>query len=417
MKLRGLIADFREVPATMLLGTAWVVIFLAMVGSQLVHGQIQTPLDLILPTHWDVSLSHQFGDMTLADLHRGEVWRALTATFVHYGLLHLGLNLLMFYQLGAEIESWYGSSKFAAIYVMIASGGNILSGVVRTVRHANPQLHYGGGSVVVLGLVALLAVVGWRSPTKFGQYVRSQMVWILIATAVLGVLAWKYIDNWGHAGGAMMGAAIGFAHRLLLRNAGRPAARALGMLAVLLLSGSAVAQVLDVRDEWREQQRREQQRREQQRREQQRLEESFTAYQAAVATRERLAEVGPFYNVAVQRLVFNQFVPKAFLRVTPRPSATVKSRIPPLFEASDDAFRRALKEQLERLDSVKDRLGTGPTAAEFSRVRKTLAHVFKQIPNDGMVRAFQADFAALMRRALREEEAARKRVEALAPRK
>ena len=402
MKLRGLIADFREVPATMLLGTAWVVIFLAMVGSQLVHGHIQKPLDLILPTPWDVRLNHQFGDMTLDDLHRGEVWRALTATFVHYGLLHLGLNLLMFYQLGAEIESWYGSSQFAAIYVLIASGGNILSGLVRTVLHRDPQFHYGGGSVVVLGLVALLAVVGWRSPTKFGQYVRSQMVWILIATAVLGVLAWKFIDNWGHAGGALMGAAIGFAHRLLLRNAGRPPAWALGMLAVLLLSGSAVAQVLDVRGEWREQRR---------------LEESFAAYRAAVATRERLAEVGPFYNVAIQRLVYDRFVPKAFLRVTPRPSAKVKSRIPALFEASDDDFRRALKEQLERLDSVKDRLGTGPTAAEFSRVRKTLARVFRQVPNDGRFREYQTDYAALMRRALREEEAARIRLEALAIRK
>ena len=199
MKLRGLIADFREVPATMLLGTAWVVIFLAMVGSQLVHGQIQTPWELILPTRWVGG--HEFGDMTLAELNRGEVSRALTATFVHYGLLHLGLNLLMFYQLGAEIESWYGSSQFAAIYVLIASGGNILSGLVRTVLHANPQVHYGGGSVVVLGLVALLAVVGWRSPTKFGQYVRSQMVWILVATAVLGMLV-PIVDNWGHAGGA-----------------------------------------------------------------------------------------------------------------------------------------------------------------------------------------------------------------------
>ena len=53
------------------------------------------------------------------------------------------------------------------------------------------------------------------------------MVGLLIATAVLGRMV-PIIDNWGHAGGALTGAAIGFAHRILIRTAQRPVAKWVG---------------------------------------------------------------------------------------------------------------------------------------------------------------------------------------------
>jgi membrane associated rhomboid family serine protease len=350
--------------------------------------------------------------MTLAELRQGEVWRALTATFVHYGLLHLGLNLWMFYQLGAEIESWYGSAQFTALYVLIGGGGNLISGLARTLLRANPQVHYGGGSVVVLGLVALLAVVGWRSRTPFGNYVRSQMVWVLIATAVLGVLV-PIVDNWGHAGGALIGAAIGFAHRPLYRNARTRLARTLGAIAVLVLVVGAIAQFRDDRQEWSAHRRRE---------------ESVARYRAAAATRERLTELGVFYNVAIQRSLCERFVPKAFLRQSPRSPATRYPRIPPLLESTDATFRAALQAQLDWLDSAREELGTGPTALDYRRVRNLLKQVFMPSPNDLLkqvfmpgpnddlifnVRRFHTHLAALIRRAQQDEQAARIRVEAL----
>jgi rhomboid protease GluP len=388
MKLRDLIADFRDYPATMILGTVWVVVFLGMVLTQFANGQLHSPWDLVL----SIRRGHQFGDMTLAELCHGEVWRVLTATFVHYGLLHIGLNLWMFYQLGAEVESWYGSSQFAAVYVLIGGGGNLLSGLIRTALHANPQIHSGGGSVVTLGLVALLAIVGWRSRTPFGDYVRSQMVWVLIFTAVFGLLV-PFIDNWGHAGGALIGGAIGFAHRSLIRTAHRPIARGMGALAMLLLFGSAVAQVHDARVE-----------------------------QANRITKERLAELGEFYQLAAQRAAFERtryvsrprFIPKTRLRGTPPTPAPRHFPMPPLFESSDEAFRAALKARLAWLDSAKDDLGTGPTAADYRRVRTLLARVFAHPLTVEEVRQFDASLRALIRSTEQDEKTARTRMEALA---
>ena len=172
----------------------------------------------------------------------------MTATFVHYGLLHLGMNLYMMYQLGAVVETWYGPWQFLAVYVVIGFGGNLLSALVRYALGSNPMAASGGGSTVVLGLVALCAVVGWRSRTRIGAFLRSQMVGLLIATALLGQMV-PIIDNWGHAGGALIGTAIGFAHRILIRTAQRPVAKWVGGLAVLLLIASGAAQVRDDRTE------------------------------------------------------------------------------------------------------------------------------------------------------------------------
>ena len=242
--VRRLIDDFREFPATMILCSLWVIVFALMVLDQKAQGHVPTKDELVL----GVRGGHPFGELTVNALLQGEIWLPLTATFVHYGLLHLGMNLYMMYQLGAVVETWYGPWQFLAVYVVIGFGGNLLSALVRHALGSNPRVASGGGSTVVLGLVALCAVVGWRSRTRIGTVLRSQMVWLLAATALLGLIV-PIIDNWGHAGGALTGAAIGFAHRILIRTAHRPVAKWSGALAVLLLIASAVAQVRDNRTE------------------------------------------------------------------------------------------------------------------------------------------------------------------------
>ena len=108
---------------------------------------------------------HPFGELTINELFQGEIWQPLTATFVHYGLLHLGMNLYMMYQLGALVETWYGPWQFVAVYVVIGFCGNLLSVLVRHLLESDPMtLPWGEDrDLVVLGLVALCAVVGWRS--------------------------------------------------------------------------------------------------------------------------------------------------------------------------------------------------------------------------------------------------------------
>jgi hypothetical protein len=81
--------------------------------------------------------------------------------------------------------------------------------------------HSGGGSGVLCGLIAMLAVVGWRSKTRFGDYVKGQMVGLLVFIAIMGMVV-PNVGNFEHAGGAVVGAVLGFArHRLFLLNGSR----------------------------------------------------------------------------------------------------------------------------------------------------------------------------------------------------
>src|SRR5437763_790970 len=55
--------------------------------------------------------------LKVADLARGEWWRLLTYALVHYGLLHLLMNLYGHFALGTLVERMFGSIRFLVLYV------------------------------------------------------------------------------------------------------------------------------------------------------------------------------------------------------------------------------------------------------------------------------------------------------------
>jgi len=240
-----LVDDARECPSTWTLAASWVVVFALMHLVQW-SAAIPTPSGgLANPLPVSSITGHRFADMTWAEVRRGEAWRLVTATFVHFSLLHVGMNVFGLIKLGQLVEPWYGSGPFFAVCLAIGGLGNLVGGLIRQViasgktwmaggRLAQAWPSWfdtggldgieaafgtpsGGGSTILLGLLGLGAVVGWRSGTRIGSFLRDQMVAILGFTALLGLVLYNLIDNYGHAGGAIVGAAFGFVHRPLLR--------------------------------------------------------------------------------------------------------------------------------------------------------------------------------------------------------
>lgn len=246
MNLRAVVKEFRDFPVTVLFSASWLLVFVAMVAIQL--------RDTPSTTTWQVLLTglgdgRRFGDLTLNDLAAGEYWRLVTCNFVHYSVIHIGMNLFAFYLLGTLLESWYGPWALVTIYGATGVGGNLLSAIARTAIGASPTVHSGGGSVVIMGLIGLCATAGWVSRSEGDRELTWQMLKALAITGALGLAFPRYIDNWGHAGGAIAGLPIGLAHRRLLAGRGRPRAWAIGAAWLLVMTAAVVAQARSDRRE------------------------------------------------------------------------------------------------------------------------------------------------------------------------
>jgi len=102
---------------------------------------------------------------------------------------------------------------------------------------------------VIMGLIGLCLVVGWRSRNSREGELRWHMLVSLGLTALLGFVFRDYIDNWGHAGGALVGFGLGFADWRFLRSVRRPSAWGLGVMAGLVIVFCGIAQLVASRRE------------------------------------------------------------------------------------------------------------------------------------------------------------------------
>jgi membrane associated rhomboid family serine protease len=273
MNPRLILRELRDYPATAFFCASWLVVFVAMVALQLRADPAPTTWRILVLGIGD---GGRFGDLTLRELANGEYWRLVTCNFVHYSVVHIGMNLFAFYLLGTMLESWYGPWTLIAIYGTTGVGGNLLSVMARRWLGSSPLVHSGGGSVVIMGLIGLCATAGWVSRTTRDRELTWQMVKALAITGALGLIFPRYIDNWGHAGGALAGLPIGLAHPWLLAGRKRPWTWGAGTAWGLILVAGGLAQArsdrLDRSDRALVEQRRE-------------LDAHLTAYRVVLTTR------------------------------------------------------------------------------------------------------------------------------------
>jgi len=134
-------------------------------------------------------------------LDGGEWWRLVTAGFVHFGALHVAMNMLLLFQLGRMLEPALGSARFALLYAASLLGGS--AGAVLV----SPDALTGGASGAVFGLMAA-AVVGVRGR---GGNPFATGLGATFAVNIALTLAIPGISIGGHFGGALAGAVSGAA--------------------------------------------------------------------------------------------------------------------------------------------------------------------------------------------------------------
>jgi len=84
----------------------------------------------------------------------GEWYRLFTAMFVHYGVLHLLLNMYALWFLGRDLERVLGRLRFTGLYLLAGLGGNVAAYLF-----AAPNASTAGASTAVFGLMAAIFVI------------------------------------------------------------------------------------------------------------------------------------------------------------------------------------------------------------------------------------------------------------------
>lgn len=129
----------------------------------------------------------------------GEWWRIFTGAFLHAGIIHLGMNMLLLWFLSQELEPALGRARFVLLYVVALLGGSL--GVL-VVSPMSPTVGASGAVFGLMGALIVLQLRAKQSPWQSG-----------IGGLVLINLAFTFmvpgISIGGHVGGLLAGAAAG----------------------------------------------------------------------------------------------------------------------------------------------------------------------------------------------------------------
>jgi rhomboid protease GluP len=162
----------------------------------------------------------------------GEWWRCLTYAYTHAGLIHIGFNMVVLYQVGPLIEKEIGTPRFVTLYTLTALTATLLG------LFWHPAVLVVGASGSVFGLIGF-AVAYYHRMGRAGEALRNFMLRWAIFAFVFGWIVGA--DNAGHLGGALGGAAFGLLLPLSVRGQ-----RASAILFIVLASGSAAATVVSL---------------------------------------------------------------------------------------------------------------------------------------------------------------------------
>ena len=144
------------------------------------------------------------GAMVGERISDGELWRLISCLFLHGDGMHILLNGIALYGLGRLCESVYGPVRFLWLFLVAGVCGSTLSWLGGNAASV-------GASGSIFGLMGACIVFGYRYrlvlPPHIGDMFRRKLLpWVGLNLAI-GVVI-PFIDNLGHVGGLIGGAAM-----------------------------------------------------------------------------------------------------------------------------------------------------------------------------------------------------------------
>lgn len=137
-------------------------------------------------------------------------WRLITPMFLHFSVMHIAFNLIVWMELGGVIERFQSSQQLLFVTVITA----LVSSVA---QFFSTGANFGGLSGVVYGLLGYLWLYGMANPAA-GYRLRREivifmLVWLVFCYIVLADVVANEAHLFGLVSGAALGAAVGWYRR------------------------------------------------------------------------------------------------------------------------------------------------------------------------------------------------------------
>nr|CAD1826218.1 unnamed protein product [Ananas comosus var. bracteatus] len=135
-------------------------------------------------------------------IDKGQIWRLITSSLLHANVAHLMINCYSLNSIGPVVEQLSGPRRFLAVYFTSALASSVMS-------YRLSKLPAVGASGAIFGLVGSYAVflLRHRKLLGDGKQELQHIAHVITLNMVLGLLS-RGIDNWGHMGGLLGGAAL-----------------------------------------------------------------------------------------------------------------------------------------------------------------------------------------------------------------
>ena len=137
---------------------------------------------------------------------RGEqLYRLVTPVFLHGGIFHIFFNMSSLANSGRDVEALFGPGRFLGTYLAAGVAGNLLSAM----QSPNPALGASGAVFGVFGAYfTFLTRNKWLLGAN-GEAITNSITQTMLFNLLYGAAS-PQIDNWGHLGGLIGGAAVAY---------------------------------------------------------------------------------------------------------------------------------------------------------------------------------------------------------------
>jgi membrane associated rhomboid family serine protease len=131
-------------------------------------------------------------------------YRLLTAAFLHDGIWHIGLNMLVLVLIGMQLERLLGWARYLALYLVSALGGGVLVFLLDS-----PGQSVLGASGAIFGLFSAFYLVARRLRAD------ASNILVTIGINLVLTLLIPRVSLWGHLGGLITGIIVGLIYTQL----------------------------------------------------------------------------------------------------------------------------------------------------------------------------------------------------------